>query len=131
VVEGADCGILLDINNIFVSAFNHGFSAAEYLRNIPITRVHQFHLAGHTDRGSFLHDTHDHPVADAVWALYAQAVERFGRVSTLIEWDDRIPAFAVLQAEAGRAKQIVEAKDDVSADPGADAAVAVAAPHRA
>ncbi len=131
VVERADCGILLDINNIFVSAFNHGFSASEYLHAVPVERVHQFHLAGHTDRGSFLHDTHDHVVADAVWDLYAQALHRFGAVSTLIEWDDHIPPLATLQAEAARARQIAEATDDVRSRSRTDAAVAVAADHRA
>jgi hypothetical protein len=108
VAERADCGILLDINNIFVSAFNHGFSAREYVDHVPVARVHQFHLAGHSDKGSFLHDTHDHPVAQPVWELYAYALERFGLISTLIEWDDRIPPFAALRAEADRAKQIFE-----------------------
>jgi len=106
VAEEADCGILLDVNNIYVSAFNHGFSALEYLRAIPVERVKQFHLAGHTDRGAFLHDTHDHPVCDAVWELYRQAVERFGPVPTLIEWDDRIPPFARLHEEAERARAV-------------------------
>lgn len=115
VAERADCGILLDINNVFVSAFNHGFAPGDYLRAIPPARVHQFHLAGYSDRGTFLHDTHDHPVAGAVWELYAQAVERFGRVSTLIEWDERIPPFSVLQAEAACAQTIADtgARSDV------------------
>jgi len=108
IAERADCGILLDVNNIFVSAFNHGFSAQAYIAAIPIERVKQFHLAGHTDRGAFLHDTHDHPVCDEVWALYGMAVERFGAVSTLIEWDDDIPPFARLQQEAERARSVVQ-----------------------
>jgi uncharacterized protein (UPF0276 family) len=131
VVERADCGILLDINNIFVSAFNHGFSARDYLHAVPVERVHQFHLAGYSDRGSFLHDTHDHPVADAVWELYAQAVHRFGQVSTLIEWDDHIPPLAVLQAEAARARRAAAATDDVRTGSRTDATAAVAADHRA
>ena len=109
VAEGADCGILLDINNIFVSAANHGFSAGDYIEAVPRRRVHQFHLAGHTDRGTFLHDTHDHPVAAAVWDLYEHAVRRFGPTSTLIEWDDRIPPFADVHAEATRARRISDA----------------------
>ncbi len=109
VAERADCGILLDINNIFVSAANHGFSARDYIEEVPRRRVHQFHLAGHTDRGTFLHDTHDHPVAAPVWDLYAQAVRRFGPTSTLIEWDDRIPPFADVHAEATRARRISDA----------------------
>lgn len=104
VAEGADCGILLDVNNVYVSAFNHGFDAHAYLEAIPTNRVHQFHLAGHTDRGTFLHDTHDHPVCDEVWDLYRFAVERFGAVPTLIEWDDHIPPLRTLLAEAERAR---------------------------
>ncbi|MFI5396296.1 MAG: DUF692 domain-containing protein [Candidatus Binatia bacterium] len=130
VAERADCGILLDINNIFVSAFNHGFSALDYVDNVPAARVHQFHLAGHSDKGSFLHDTHDHPVASAVWDLYAHAVRRFGPVSTLIEWDDRIPPFAVLQAEADHAKKVFEATHDRT-EPRSDATIAVEADYRA
>jgi len=129
VTERADCEILLDVNNIFVSAFNHGFDAAEYLRGVPAARVRQFHLAGHTDRGTFLHDTHDHPVIDAVWDLYAQAVRRFGRVSTLIERDDHIPEFPVLHAEAVRAEAITTAICD--ADAGRDAKAPVDADYRA
>lgn len=106
VAEGADCGILLDINNIFVSAFNHGFDALKYIDSIPCERVVQFHLAGHSDHGSYLLDTHDHPVCDEVWALYAHAVRRFGAVSALIEWDDNIPAFDVLLEAAERARKI-------------------------
>lgn len=108
VAEEADCGILLDINNIFVNAFNHRFSAEEYIDAIPPQRVVQFHLAGHSDHGDYLLDTHDHPIRDEVWALYARAVRRFGAVSTLIEWDDNIPAFAVLAAAARRARRIYE-----------------------
>lgn len=106
VAERADCGLLLDVNNVYVSAFNHGFSASGYLQTIPVGRVQQFHLAGHADRGAFLHDTHDHPVGDAVWELYRQAVGRFGPVPTLIEWDDRIPPFARLREEAERARTV-------------------------
>jgi uncharacterized protein (UPF0276 family) len=131
VVERADCGILLDVNNIFVSAFNHGFSAAAYIEAVPPARVHQFHLAGHSDKGTFLHDTHDHPVADAVWDLYAQAVRRFGRVSTLIEWDDHIPEFSVLHAEAMHAKQISEAISNVEPQPRRDGTPLLEADHRA
>jgi uncharacterized protein (UPF0276 family) len=108
VAQRADCGILLDINNIYVSARNHGFSPRAYIEAVPVERVHQFHLAGHTDRGTFLHDTHDHPVATAVWDLYASAVRRFGRVSTLIEWDDNIPPLATVHAEALRAKAVAD-----------------------
>ena len=131
VVERADCGILLDVNNIYVSAFNHGFPAETYLAAVPAARVHQFHLAGHNDRGTFLHDTHDHPVAEAVWELYAAAVRRFGRVSTLIEWDEHIPPFADVLAHATRARQIAESIAHVDPDARTDAAAPVAADHRA
>jgi len=106
VAEEADCGILLDVNNIYVSAVNHGFSPMEYLSGIPAGRVGQIHLAGHSTSGDLLIDTHDHPVPTPVWRLYREAVRRFGLVSTLIEWDDRIPSFEDLLAEANRAREI-------------------------
>ena len=106
IAERADCGILLDINNIFVSAFNHRFDASTYIDAIPRERVIQFHLAGHSDHGTYLLDTHDHPVRDEVWELYAHAVRRFGAISTLIEWDDNIPEFAVLMETADKARAI-------------------------
>lgn len=106
----ADCGVLLDINNIYVSAMNQGFDPLTYLEGIPEGRVGQMHLAGHSRQCAqdvtMLIDTHDQPVAEPVWELYRQAVKRFGRVSTLIEWDARIPAFEVLEAEARRADVI-------------------------
>ncbi|MDO8434869.1 MAG: DUF692 domain-containing protein [Candidatus Binatus sp.] len=108
IAEQADCGILLDINNIFVSAFNHRFDANEYLDAIPVERVVQYHLAGHSDHGTHLLDTHDHPVCEGVWALYERAVRRFGKVSALIEWDDNIPEFSVLAETADRARAIYE-----------------------
>lgn len=101
----ADCGILLDVNNVYVNAFNHGWNAKEYLSGIPVQRVGQFHLAGHSNRGSFLFDTHDGPVIDPVWNLYEEALRRFGPVSTLIEWDAQIPEFPILHAEARRAAE--------------------------
>ena len=103
VARRADCGILLDINNIFVSAHNHGFDPYEYLKAVPADRVGQFHLAGHSDKGTHLQDTHDAPVPEAVWELFRSAVRRFGRVSTLVEWDDRIPELDELLAESGKA----------------------------
>lgn len=102
----ADSFILLDVNNIYVSAFNHGFDALEYLRGIPLDRVVQFHLAGYTDEGTHLLDTHDHPITDPVWRLYAEAVRRFGPLSTLIERDDRIPELPEVAAEAEAARRI-------------------------
>ncbi|MGH9750111.1 MAG: MNIO family bufferin maturase [Candidatus Polarisedimenticolia bacterium] len=103
------CGILLDVNNIYVSARNHGFDARAYLAGIPPGPVWQFHLAGHSDKGRYLLDTHDHPVIDPVWVLYREAVRRFGPVSTLIEWDDRIPPFERLEEESERARSIAAA----------------------
>ena len=106
VAEQADCGILLDVNNVHVSAVNHGFAAERYLAGLPADRVAQIHLAGHTDMGAYLFDTHDGPVIDPVWDLYRVALRRFGRVSTLIEWDDHIPELDVVCAEADRARAI-------------------------
>src|SRR5262245_49360355 len=106
VAETADCGILLDVNNIYVSAVNHGFSPDEYLAGLPLDRIGQIHLAGHTDAGTHLIDTHDHPVPAPVWEIYCEAVRRFGPISTLVEWDDRIPSFEELVAEADRARAL-------------------------
>jgi hypothetical protein len=108
IAERADCGILFDVNNVYVSARNHGFSAEDYVDAIPAERVVQRHLAGHTDRGTFLHDTHSTHVCDAVWALYERACLRIGRCSTLIEWDSDIPPLEVLLAEAERARVVRE-----------------------
>jgi len=108
VAGRADCGILLDVNNVYVSARNHGFPPERYIDGIPPDRVFQFHLAGHSEQGPLLIDTHDHPVKEEVWALYAHAVRRFGAVSTLIEWDDHIPPFEELEAHAARARAIIE-----------------------
>ena len=104
VAERADCGILLDVNNIYVSAVNHGFDAERYFAGIPVGRVGQIHLAGHSDNGTHLLDTHDHPVRDEVWELYRSAVRRFGRISSLVEWDEHIPPFADVLAESERAR---------------------------
>jgi uncharacterized protein (UPF0276 family) len=106
ITRAADCDILLDINNIYVSARNHGFSAQQYLQGIPASHVRQFHLAGHTDCGDYLIDTHDHLVADPVWELYVGALKLFGPVSTMIERDDNIPAFEELQAELDIARKL-------------------------
>ena len=106
VAERADCGILLDVNNIYVSAVNHGFDPCAYLDAMPAERIGQIHLAGHTDKGTHLLDTHDAPVVPRVWELYRGVVQRFGRISTLVEWDDHIPPFERLAAEARRASTI-------------------------
>lgn len=104
LAERADCGILLDVNNVYVSAFNHGFDAEEFIDAIPAERVVQIHLAGHTDKGKYLLDTHSDHVKDEVWALYQRAIRRIGPVSTLVEWDEMIPAWDVLANEAKLAK---------------------------
>jgi len=109
VSRQADCLILLDVNNVYVSAINHGFDALEFLRGIPVDRVAQIHLAGHQNLGTHLLDTHDAPVPDRVWALYQDAVRRFGRVSTLVEWDDRIPPLDEVLAEAEKARILASA----------------------
>jgi hypothetical protein len=105
MADDADCGLLLDVNNVFVSSVNHDFDPAEYIAAIPGDRVVQYHLAGHTDCGTHLIDTHDGPVIDPVWALYRQAHQRTGDVSTLLEWDARIPEFPVVHAEVLKARQ--------------------------
>jgi len=108
IADEADCGILLDLNNIFVSAFNHRFDANEYIDAVPADRVVQYHLAGHSDHGTHLLDTHDHPICDEVWALYERAARRFGPVSAMVEWDDNIPEFAELARIADRARAIFD-----------------------
>lgn len=109
VAQQADCHILLDVNNIYVSARNHDFDPVAYLRHVPTDRVRQFHLAGYSDRGTFLHDTHDHPVSDPVWQLYAEAVRRFGALPALVEWDDNLPPLHEVVAQADRARGIAAA----------------------
>jgi uncharacterized protein (UPF0276 family) len=104
VAEAADCGILLDVNNVFVSARNHGFDPRAFLDAVPAGRVGQIHLAGHSDHGTHLLDTHDARVADPVWALYRRAIGRLGPVPTLVEWDDHIPPLEDLLAESARAQ---------------------------
>ncbi len=104
----ADCGILLDVNNVYVSARNVGFDPIEYLDGIPADRVGQFHLAGHTDKGRYLLDTHDEPVPAAVWDLYVGALQRFGRVPSLVEWDEHIPPLDEVVAQSRAAAAIEE-----------------------
>ncbi len=106
IAEAADCLILLDINNIHVSAFNHGFNPQDYLNGIAPQRVRQFHLAGHQNHGDYIIDTHDEPVIDAVWDLYTAALRRFGPVSTMIERDDNIPPLTDLLKELDQARHI-------------------------
>ncbi|MGD8583436.1 MAG: DUF692 domain-containing protein [Gammaproteobacteria bacterium] len=108
VSERADCLILLDINNIYVSAFNHNFDPYTYLTAMPKERVYQFHLAGHTQENNLIIDTHDHPIADPVFELYAAAVQHFGRVATMIERDDHIPPLPELLIELEQVRRIAE-----------------------
>jgi uncharacterized protein len=100
------CGILLDVNNVYVSARNFGFDPLRYLDGIPADRVGYFHLAGHSDKGKYLLDSHDHAVPAPVWDLYREALRRFGRTPTLVEWDDRIPPLEEVVAESRRAAAV-------------------------
>jgi uncharacterized protein len=102
----ADCELLLDVNNVYVSSRNHGFDARTFIDALPSARIRQIHLAGHEDHGTHCIDTHDHAVCDAVWALYAHTVARHGAVPTMIERDDHIPPLAELLAELDRARQV-------------------------
>jgi uncharacterized protein (UPF0276 family) len=106
VVERADCLLLLDVNNIYVSSYNHGFDPFAFLNAVPVERVQQMHLAGHRNLEQYIVDTHDEPVPDPVWELYEAAVRRFGPVSTMIERDDNIPELPELIAELDRARAI-------------------------
>lgn len=106
VCQRTGCRLLLDVNNIYVSSVNHGFDPHAFVEGIPADRVQQIHLAGHTDHGDHIVDTHDHPVADPVWALYAHALARVGPVATMIERDDHIPALSELVAELDHARSI-------------------------
>jgi uncharacterized protein (UPF0276 family) len=100
------CWLLFDVNNVFVSAFNHGYDAREFLNGIPADRVIQFHLAGHSDMENYIVDTHDHPVREEVWDLYEAALQRFGPVSTMIERDDHIPPLAEMMDELNHAREL-------------------------
>ncbi|MBP6784837.1 MAG: DUF692 domain-containing protein [Verrucomicrobiales bacterium] len=108
VVEGADCGILLDVNNIYVSSRNHKFRALDYVENVPHERVAQIHIAGHTKFEKYILDTHDHPVLKPVWKLYERAIQLGGNTATLLEWDDRIPSFEEVHDEALKAAQFLQ-----------------------
>lgn len=106
IAQRADCLLLLDVNNVYVSSVNHGFDALAYLGALPAARVRQMHLAGHSNHGHYLVDTHDTPVAEAVWALYGEAVQRFPGVAAMIERDDHIPPLDALLTELARARDI-------------------------
>jgi uncharacterized protein (UPF0276 family) len=110
VVEDADCGMLLDVNNIYVSSQNHNFDPLDYIKGVPLQRVAQIHIAGHSKYRKYILDTHDHPVIDPVWKLYAHTIDLIGPTATLLEWDDRIPSFEEVHNEALKAKQYIPAK---------------------
>lgn len=108
IAEKADCLILFDVNNAYVNAYNHGFSAHDFISGIPTNRVQQFHMAGHSNRGTHIIDTHDDMIVDDVWTLYEASIERFGVVSTLIERDDNIPDLLEMKKELDHAQVIYE-----------------------
>lgn len=113
IVRRTGCGLLLDVNNVFVSATNHGFSALDYLSDFPIAAVGEIHLAGHAEQTDdedelLLIDSHDGPVADAVWKLYEIVIGRGGPIPTLIEWDSNIPDWPILRGEALAAQAIMD-----------------------
>jgi uncharacterized protein (UPF0276 family) len=108
VAEESDCLLLLDVNNIYVSSVNHEFDPHEYLNGVPADRVQQIHLAGHENHGDYLIDTHDQPVPEPVWDLYAAALKRLGPVSTMIERDSNIPPLAVMESELQVARELAE-----------------------
>jgi len=114
MAESADCGLLLDVNNVYVSAFNHHYDAKKYIDALPSDRIVQIHLAGHKNYGTHIIDTHDSHVIDEVWKLYAYTLETKGLASTMIEWDDHIPEFPVLLAELDKARDIAHAKRDAA-----------------
>jgi len=107
VVERADCGILLDVNNIYVSSKNHRFNPYDYINQVPHHRVAQMHIAGHTKFEKYILDTHDHAPIDPVWKLYAHAIRLCGVTATLLEWDDKIPSFDEVHDEALKSKQYI------------------------
>jgi uncharacterized protein len=106
VAERAQIGLLFDVNNVYVAAYNHGFDPYDFVENMPHQRIVQIHLAGHTNFGKYIIDTHRGHVIEPVWDLYRRSIELCGAVSTLIEWDDEIPEFSVLEAEAERARAV-------------------------
>ena len=122
LVRRTGCQLLFDVNNVFVGAFNHGYDALEFIHGVPREAVVQFHLAGHTDMGTYVIDTHDHPIRDEVWELYAAAVKHFGPVSTMIERDANIPPLAEVVAELGRAREIAAEVLSKNEEPGLCAA---------
>ncbi len=125
LAEETDCGLLLDVNNVYVSSVNHDFDPVEYVRSVPHERIVQVHLAGHTDCGTHRIDTHDSHVIDPVWELYRLAHQYTGGIATLLEWDAKIPPFPVLHEEVLKAKQFMAEKLPVAGKPTGE----VAAPY--
>jgi uncharacterized protein (UPF0276 family) len=118
MAEEADCGLLLDVNNVYVSCVNHNFDAVKYIESLPPERIVQFHLAGHTNCGTHLIDTHDGEVIEPVWALYHMAYQRTNGASTLLEWDAKIPEFPVLHAEVLKARDYLQDRMNFAGDSG-------------
>jgi len=117
IAEQANCGILLDVNNVYVSSFNHGFDPEAYIDRIPSDRVVQMHLAGHTNKGTHILDTHSYYVIETVWKLYRYAHRRLGGVATLLEWDANIPEFDIVHGEALKARRFREQEDSGAGKP--------------
>jgi uncharacterized protein (UPF0276 family) len=117
IAEQANCGILLDVNNVYVSSFNHGFDPEAYIDRIPSDRVVQMHLAGHTNKGTHILDTHSDYVIETVWKLYRYAHRRLGGVATLLEWDANIPEFDIVHGEALKARRFREQEDSGAGKP--------------
>jgi len=121
VTRRTGCALLLDVNNVFVSATNHGFSALDYLSDFPLAKVGEIHLAGHAEQSDdegdlLLIDSHNGPVADAVWKLFEIVVARCGPVPTLVEWDSSIPDWPILKAEAAAAQAILDRRQSIAED---------------
>jgi uncharacterized protein (UPF0276 family) len=133
LADATDCGLLLDVNNVYVSSVNHDFDPVEYIRSVPHERVVQFHMAGHTNCRTHLIDTHDNHVIDPVWELYRLAHQLTGGASTLLEWDAHIPEFPVVHAEVLKARQYMAKELTPNAAPAVprapDAPVAPSLPH--
>lgn len=114
LTEEANCGLLLDVNNVYVSSINHRYDPKTYLDAMPADRIIQIHLAGHRNHGTHIVDTHDDYVIDEVWELYTYTIKKFGNITTMVEWDDNIPEFAVLAAELEKAKHYSRSMTEVS-----------------
>jgi hypothetical protein len=111
VVKATGCGVLLDVNNVYVSSFNHGYDPKHYIDAVPADSIAQIHLAGHLNNGTHIIDTHDDHVIDAVWNLYTYTLARKGQHSTMVEWDENIPSFATLIAELDKARAVAANQD--------------------